>query len=230
MIPIWTASVAEKLLNQFQKLMAIFILAAIVIILADAAAEKDVAFFGLKMATDGAYSIAAFAFIATVLMICQLCARLAEIVKLADATEAPKAIAALFNHSWGLNPFAYFGPRTLAKISAAFGAGALVFIWWLGLLAITQLWYRMSQKPGVWEYGLWIGYVAAGLIALASIVSVHLAIYAAINRFATTDCDNAEIKELRLALRHVTILRVVVAVLFCALGYWFFYLLTHIGM
>lgn len=143
------------------------------IILADAAAEKDVSFLGLKTETSGAYGIAACAFFFAILMIAQLFARLAEMVALADDEEVPKFIATLFNHRSAFNPFSYFGPRTLATLHASYKMGLLAVLWWLGLLALSQLWHRMSPQGGPLEIGLWYCYVGTGVLALIAMLHVH---------------------------------------------------------
>jgi len=227
-IPISSGAAAEKQVDQLQNLVNAVILASIVIILADAAAEKEVAFLGLKTETSGAYGIAASAFFLATLMIGQLFARLADMVNSADSQEAPKILAALFNHRWSFNPFSFFGFRPIATLHASAGLGLLVFIWWLALTALAQLWGRMSSTPGAWERGLWYAYVVAGLLALAAILHVHRSMGARLAVLARSS-DDPDLEKIRQALQRLLAIRCGIAMLFGALGYWLFYQLTHIG-
>jgi hypothetical protein len=78
MIPVSSAAAAEKQIDQLQSVVNAIILATVVIILADAAAEKDVEFLGLKMGISTAYGVAAWTFILATVMVAQLFARLAD--------------------------------------------------------------------------------------------------------------------------------------------------------
>jgi hypothetical protein len=171
-IPIASASAAEKQIDQLQIITNAIILAAILIILADAAAGNDVSFLGLKTTISGAYNLAALAFILATLTIAQLFARLANMVEQADADEVPRLLATLFNHRWSFNPYSYFGPRPLALLHAIFGIGLLAFVWWMQLLALCQLWNRWLG-PGVLEWGLWYADIGAGCLVFAAMGSVY---------------------------------------------------------
>jgi hypothetical protein len=228
LIRISTGGATEKQIDQLQNLVNAIILASIVIILADASDEKNVSFFGLKMDISGAYGIAASAFILGTLMMVQLFARLAEIVMSADAEEAPEILAKLFNHQWSFNPFSYFGSRPVAALHASFGAGLLIFVWWLELTALAQLWGRMTLT-GAWERELWYAYIVTGFLALISILNVHWSVGAKLAELARSS-DDADLKNVAQAVKHVLAIRCSVAMLFTALGYWLYYSFTHIGM
>lgn len=227
-IPISSGAAAEKQLDQLQNVVNAIILASTVIILADAAAEKDVSFLGLKTETSGAYGIAATAFVLATLMIGQLFARLGNMVASADSEEAPKVLATIFNHRWSLNPFSYFGVHPVAALHACFGMGLLTLVWWLGLTALAQLWGRLSLSAGPWERGLWHAYVVAGVLALAGMLHVHRCTAAKLGELRCSSGD-ADLEKVRRALWRMLALRCGVAVVFSGLGYWIFYQLTHIG-
>jgi hypothetical protein len=227
-IPIATASAAEKQIDQIQNLLNAIVLAAVVITLADAAAEKDVSFLGLKAETSGAYGIAACAFFLAMLMIAQLFARLADMVVLADGDEAPKLLASLFNHHWAFNPFSYFGSGLVATLHASCGIGLLAILWWLGLLALSQLWSRMSPAGGPWEIGLWYCYIGAGLLTLMAMLRVQWAIDARLDAMAR-ESDDATLSATRQGFRRVFYFKCAAGVPLAAFGYWIFYALTHVG-
>jgi hypothetical protein len=228
-IPIATASAAENQIDQLQNLVNAIVLASVVIILADASADKDVSFLGLKTETSGAFGIAACAFFLAVLMIAQLFARLAEMVTLADAEEVPKLIATLFSHRWAFNPFSFFGAKPVAMLHAACGMGLLAFVWWLALLALALLWNRMSVGGGPWEFGLWYGYIAAGIIALAAMLRVQICVDARLGALAQAS-EDAGLVATRRAVWNAFIAKCAAAIPLAGFGYWFFYQLTHIGM
>jgi hypothetical protein len=227
-IPIGTAAAAEKQIDQIQNLLNAIILAAVLIILADAAADKNVSFLGLKTETSGAFGIAACAFFLAILMIAQLFARLADMVALADGEEAPKLIAALFNHRWSFNPFSYFGSRPVAMLHASCGMGLLAVFWWLGLLALSQLWHRMSSGGGLWEIGLWYCYLGAGAIALIAVLHVQRVIDARLAALAQAS-EDAALGQTRQDVRRAFIVKCVTGIALAAFGYWIFNALTHIG-
>lgn len=227
-IPIATASAAEKQIDQIQNLLNAIVLAAVVIILADAAAEKDVSFLGLKTETSSAYGIAACAFFLAMPLIAQLFARLADMVVLADGDEAPKLLASLFNYRWAFNPFSYFGSRPVTTLHASFGIGLLAILWWLGLLALSQLWSRMSPAGGPWEVGLWYCYVGAGLLTLMAMLRVQWAIDARFDAMARAS-DDATFGVTRQGVKRAFFFKCAAAVPLAAFGYWIFYALTHVG-
>lgn len=196
------------------------ILASVVIILADAAAENDVSFLSLKMETSGAYGVAAWALFLGTLMIAQLFARLADIVALADTPEAPDVLATLFNHHWFSNPFSYFGSHPVATLHASFGMGFLTLTWWLGLTALAQLWGRMSMPADSWDRGVWYAYVVAGFLALAAILNVGRAMGARLGELAKSS-DDAYLKKIRQTLKRAVAIRCTVAFISTAFGYWF---------
>ena len=227
-IPISSAAAAEKQIDQLQNVVNAIILASVVIILADAAAENDVSFLGLKTETSGAYGIAAWAFSLAILMMAQLFARLADMVALADTLEAPNVLATLFNHHWSFNPFSYFGSHPVATLHASFGMGFLTVVWWLGLTALAQLWGRMSMAPDTWERGLWYVYIITGFLTLAAMLNVDRSIGARLTELAKSQND-ADLKKVGQALKRVLAIRYVVAFVSATFGYWIFYDLTHIG-
>jgi hypothetical protein len=229
MIRISSATATEKQLDQLQSLVLAGMLAAVVIILADAAAEKNVSFLGLSIETDAAYGIAALTFIFGALTFAQLCARLADLIRNADRTDGPAILGMLFSHQWTFNPFTYFGAHPVSFVHSSFGIGLLVFVWWLGLIALVLLWNRFSPKPGVFEHGLWYAYISAGFLSSASLAWVHYTILRNVRELAQTSGDK-ELIVLCTKLRGLFIVRWGIGVLFAAAGFFLFYQFTHIGI
>ena len=228
-IPISSGAAAESQVDQMQNMVNAIAFASIVIILADAAAENQVTFLGLTTELSGAYAIAAFAFIFAILVISQLFARLADMVNLTDDEDAPEVLARLFNHRWSLNPFSYFGHHLVAVLHASFGMGLLVFIWWLGLTALAQLWNRTTaDHPGIVLFILWYAYSVAGFLALTAMLHVQRVIDLRLKALAGSSGDT-NLEPLRRSLRHIARFKYVVGIVFAALGCGVFYVFTHIG-
>ncbi len=181
------------------------------------------------METSDAYGIVALVLFFAILTIAQLFARVADIVKLADAQETSKVLAALFNHRWSLNPFLYFGSPPVTMLHDSLGMGLLTFVWWLGLIALEELWVHMSLEVNVWERGLWYAYVAVGFVAFASMLNVQRSVRAKLADAARAS-DDADLEMVRQALNRVFAIKYAAAVVFSAFGYYIFYQLTHIGM
>jgi hypothetical protein len=224
-----TASAAEKQIDQLQNLTNAMVIASIVLILADAAAERDVTFLGFKAETSGAYVIAAWAFVLVTLMASQLFARLGDIVMLAEEEEVPEVLATLFNHRWVLNPFSYFGSHPIAILHTSLGTALFGFQWWLGFTALAELWDRMSRTAGTLEFGLWGAYIVAGLLGLIALLRVQWAVDLRLAVLARTSAD-CKLLETRRAIQRVFFFKFGMSVVFAALGYWVYYAFTHIGM
>ncbi|WP_026606162.1 hypothetical protein [Methylocapsa acidiphila] len=226
MIPISTADAMEKQVDQLQNVVNAMLLAASAIFLAAAAAERNVSFLGLKMETGQAFSEVALVFFVAMLLVGQLFARIAALVRLADAQEAPKVLAALFNHRWFFNPFSYFGEDLFAMLHDSLGMGLLTFVWWLGLIAIAELWSHMSREADMWERGLWYGYLAAGFVALASVRYVQRAIRVKLADLAR-ESDDADLQRLRRSFDRGFIVKYAIAFMFSIFGAVIYHQLVH---
>jgi hypothetical protein len=216
-------------MDQLQKIVGAIILTSVVIILADAAADNDVSFLGLKTATSGAYGVAAFALVMANFMLSQLFLRVSDLTKLADPQEAPKVRAIVFNHNWPFNPFSYFGSRPVAVMHTSFGMGVLIFVWFLGLTALALLWDRMDSTRNGWDHGLWYGYVAAGFTQLVAIASTNYSLHTRLAELASAS-DREGVDVIGKEWHRVLLVRYGVALLFAMVGYWIFYQFTHVGM
>ncbi len=228
-IPIASATVAEKQIDEQQRFVNAIILASCVIILADASAGSNASILGINLEISDAYGVAAAILFLMTLMIAQLFARLSDIVLSSDEQEAPKVLASLFGHSWSFNPFSYFGSRPIAMLHASFGMGVLVFVWWLGLIAMVLLWGRAKLVGDSWDYGLWYAYIIAGILALAAIVHVQFAVRIRLAELARPSAD-ADLQKIMRSWTHISLIKCAIAILFAVFGYWLFYQVTHIGI
>lgn len=227
-IPFATASAAEKQLDQLQNIFNATVLASIVIILADAAAEKDVSFLGFKTETSSAYGVAALAFVMLFLFAAQALARVRDTVVLVDSDEIAKVLGTVFSHRWPLNPFSYSGPTLGSTIHSSFGMPLLVFQWWLGLLALALLWNRMSMEAGAWEFGFWVAYICAGVLGLIALLRVQQAILQRLNTLAATQ-EGSELAVTPRTVQSAFKLRITMSLVSTGLGYGVYYAFTHIG-
>jgi hypothetical protein len=113
-------------------------------------------------------------------------------------------------------------------LHASCGIGLLAILWWLGLLALSQLWHRMSLAGGSWEVGLWYFYIGTGPLALAAMLRVQWAIDARLAALAQVS-DDATLGAMRQAVRRAFLFKCAAGIPLAAFGYWIFYALTHIG-
>ena len=133
----------------------------------------------------------------------------------------------MFNHSWSMNPFAYFGDRLFATIHAATGAGLLAFVWWVARIALDLLRARWGEMDA-WSAGFFYGFQAGGVLALASLLYVHVVIARELRALAAAS-PNPQWGVTERGFRRVAAVRVGFILIFSALGWGALYAFRNIG-
>ena len=222
MIRIGASIAIDKHLDQLEAVLNIFMVTALIGLVASANNNKEMDILGSKIDTESAYGVASWVFDGAFLFIAQMFWKAGDLLLACDGDEVDKANTALFTHKWLFNPFSYTGHNWASNANCAIGASLFVLSWWFGLASLAVLAAKTSDGARDTTDQILLGfYILFGICSIVGICRLFGIVSDKIGNMVPSETS---------AFRQSVAWKSVAILLATLLGWRLYYAFANIGM